>query len=232
MRVSILSLSALACLGASEPGVSPRDWTQERLDRVLAAVGKAPGSVEVVLTDAPDLSTASLPDRLELPRAAIALAPSTEAVDGLLAMLLSYAPEPKSGRNKLTPLSALAFGALVAGTGGASDPSTGRDSKIIPLGGQAAPSNDVSGIGQARAWRGARWHGFLGHCGTTQVEFLRKIGRPASVTVAARTMNWTGSAFARRAIADLGIQGTPSNETCQPLPDGRFEGIRAEIVRG
>ena len=132
MRLLILSLSALACLGAAEPGVSPRDWTQERLDRVLAAVGKAPGSVEVVLTDAPDLSTAARPDRLEVPRAAIALAPSTEAVDGLLAMLLSYAPEPKSERNKLTPLSALAFGALVAGTGGASDPSTGRDSKIIP----------------------------------------------------------------------------------------------------
>lgn len=231
MRVSILSLSALACLGAAGPGVSPRDWTQARLDRVLAAVGKAPGSVEVVLTDAPDLS-AALPDRLELPRAAIALAPNAEAVDGLLAMLLSYAPEPKSERNKLTPLSALAFGALVAGTGGASDPSTGRDSKLIPLGGPAAPANDASGSGQARAWRGARWHGFLGHCGATQVEFLRKMGRPASVTVAARTINWTGSAFARRAIADLGIQGTPSNETCQPQPDGRFDGIRAEIVRG
>ena len=233
MRNLSILLAACLVLGATAPRPDPSLWLQARLDRVLAGTGSQPGAVRAVLTEATELIAVQPADTLAFPRALLAMAPSAEAVDGMLAMMLSYRQpgEVRRQGRRIDPLSAVAYGAIVAGTGGAYDPGNPGSGRSIPLGpGQPLEGADPAALRRARAWQGARWNAQLGHCAAAQLAYLRSAARDTRLTLDGRPMLWRASPFARKVIDDLGAQAYPAaTEPCTTRDDPAFAAIQQDL---
>ncbi|QHL90534.1 hypothetical protein GVO57_06360 [Sphingomonas changnyeongensis] len=210
------------------------DWLQDRLDRVLIAAGQVPGSVKAVISTEPMVQIGRPGEPVAVPGALILLAPNADAVDGLMAMILSFRAGDAAGTprpTRATVGSVLALGALVALTGGVSDPEAGRDDKVIPLG----TLNDRAGPGGAPdrrqlAWRGARWHAIAGGCAEAQPAFLRFAGSAQSAVIEGRRVIWPGSRVAKEMLAGLGAQGQPGPDRCPSAADGALQAVKRQLI--
>ncbi len=207
--------------------VKPSDWLQERLDRILARTGKAPGYVKAVIADITDLPWAHPPGSLQFPRALLVMAPSPEAVDGMLAMLLSYGQEPADD----TRSAGLAT-IRASGTFGASDDNRSDTDSLRNGGsgaGRAPIAGDAGDARRAKAWQGARWNGQIGNCAAVQVDFLRATGREARIMLDGKSMLWPGSPFSRKVIEYLGAQAYPAEQRCRTREDPAFAQIQQSL---
>ncbi|MBT2186730.1 hypothetical protein [Sphingobium nicotianae] len=207
MRRLPIVLAACLAMGAADPPPDPAKWLQERLDRILARIGSAPGEVKIALSDASDVPWTHPAGTIQFPRALLVMAPSPEAVDGMLAMLLSY-EEPGAGdARRPGGLSARAYG----GSGLSND----RDDQQVGLSvGPARPpeTKAQTDLRRDKAWQGARWNGQIGNCTAIQIDFLRDIGKEARLTIHGKPMIWPGSEFSRKVIAYLGAQAYPGGD--------------------
>lgn len=218
IRTLMLGGMLLILSGAADsPDSATSRWLQSRVDRILVAAGQDV-PINVVISSGKEL-TPEINGRLQVPEAMIKLAPTTQALDGLLAMLLSFhlgdGPPRKDG---LAPT--IAAAALLAATGGTTDATEGKNVKTIPLGDFTSATPRRAGRA-ALSLRGLRWNTLAGNCVTSQIAFLKLIGSPEAPITSKSTTAWPGSQFAREVIRDLGMEAYPRQETCDEtrLPD-------------
>lgn len=229
IRTSMLAGMLLILSGASDaPDPATSRWLQSRVDRILVAAGQDV-PIPIVISSGKELAPESR-GPLQVPEAMIKLAPTTQALDGLLAMLLSFhLGEDPPRKGGLAPT--IAAAALLAATGGTTDAAEGKNVKTIPLGDFTSATSRRGGR-TALSLRGLRWNTLAGNCVTSQIAFLRLIGSPEAPTTSKSTTAWPGSQFARVVIRDLGMEAYPRLETCDEtrLPD--FIHVTKNIVSG
>jgi hypothetical protein len=239
VRTLATMIAAVLAIGAADapPGpptpkaaaIRPSDWLQERLDRILARTGKAPGEVKAVIADTTDLPWTHPAGMVQFPRALLVMAPSPEAIDGMLAMLLSYRQEEPGGRQGGGLASIRASGTF----GAAGDTLSDQDGSRSGRGGQAGAAmpvtEDPAEVRRARAWQGARWNGQIGNCAAVQVDFLRATGREARIILDGKPAVWPGSPFSRKVIEYLGAQAYPAEQRCRTREDPAFAVIQTVL---
>lgn len=217
-----IMLAAFLAIGAGEPAAhSPAPdasaWLQERLDRILARTGKAPGDVKAVITDTTELPWTHPAASLQFPRALLVMAPSAEAVDGMLAMLLSFGLETEKRSDPAPTIS------LGSSSSFSSDPKDQRDARTGPVPKEQAEER------REKAWQGARWNSQIGNCAAVQVDFLRATGKEARITLAGKPSVWPGSPFSRKVIEYLGAQAYPAEQRCRTREDPTFAAIQQSL---
>lgn len=229
LRTPLFALAAFLTIGADEPALThlatPSGWLQEHLDRILARTGRAPGDVKAVIAETTDLPWVHPAGTLQFPRALLVMAPSAEAVDAMLAMLLSYGQEEANdGRH------GAADAPLARIRGNGSDADGRQDSLGFEAGSGRAPVvEEAAEVRRRKAWQGARWNGQIGNCAAVQTDFLRATGREARITLDGKPMTWPGSPFSRKVIEYLGAQAYPGEERCRTRPDPDFARIRQAL---
>ncbi len=203
--------------------IEPASWLQDRMDRVQVAAGQEVEPVHAVLTDERTLHLDQQGTRLKFPRVLVAIAPSPEAVDGLLALLLSYSIAVRKDPPGSRPRASV--------TGAGSDPDTARTRGNAPADANppsAAPDPLV--LRKQRAWRGIGWYGRTRGCTAELVEYLRLIATGGSAVVNGKTIDWPASRPAREVLNDLGSLAYPSGEQCKLRPDPAFVSARAQAA--
>ena len=214
---SPLAIMDLFLVAASPAPTAPDSWLQARMDRVSEAAGIGRGTMRAVLVDAGAIVLDERGSTFAVPRALLANAPSAQAIDGILAMELSYRQSDGSRRHGASAGEYAALGALVAVTGGVSD---GTGTKVIPLDDSQRPMTRSSG-GREKALRGLRWTEAAGGCTAALVDYLRALAR-GPIT--------EGSASpARRLLADMGALASPSTQRCPTGDDQGFAIIQAQL---
>lgn len=221
-----LGVMLLLLPAARTPEATATQLLQARADRILLAAGQDV-TFPVVISPDQDLPSITQTGPLAIPKALIAMAPTSEALDGLLAMLLSFRAGTKNPDRASELGSTLAAAGLIAATGGATDAVEGKNHKTIPLGTfprDRAQRVDKKGLAQ----RGVRWNTLAGNCTRAQVAFLRLIGSPR-VSSASRATSWEGSAFAREVVRDMGMEAYPRQETCNSEKNTDFDALKSRI---
>lgn len=208
------------------PPVTPTSWLQERLDRILARTGSAPGEVKAVLTDATEVPWVHPTRTVQFPRALLVMAPSAEAVDAMLAMLLSY-EQP----NATDPRGTEGLSTRMRGSAGLSDDRDEQQTGLA-VGSPRVPETKAQAEQRRlKAWQGARWNGQIGNCMAIQVDFLRAIGKEARLTIGGKPALWPGSVFGRKVIEYLGAQAYPGGDRrCRTSEDPDFARIKQELT--
>ncbi len=234
MRRLLIVLAASLLMAAADPipspsltpPVTPASWLQERLDRILARTGSAPGEVKAVLTDATEVPWVHQTGTVQFPRALLVMAPSAEAVDAMLAMLLSY-EQP----DVTDPRGTEGVSARVLGGSGLSDDRDERQTGLT-VGSPRVPETKAQAEQRRlKAWQGARWNGHIGNCMAVQVDFLRAIGKEARLTIGGKPTFWPGSVFSRKVIEYLGAQAYPGGDRrCRASEDPDFARIKQEVT--
>jgi hypothetical protein len=215
-----IALAALASLLATAqiPANAPDHWLQTRMDRVSAAAGIGPGAVHVVLVDVGSIALSGRGPTVAVPRALVANAPSAAAVDGILAMLLSYRQFEAPRRHGASIGEVAALAAVVAATGGASE---GKNSKVIPTGAEDRPGTGEFD-GRAMARRGVRWAEAAGGCTAVLTAYLREL--------ASEQAEGSSTLAARRLLVDMGSLAYPSAQRCPISDDQGFIAVRAQLA--
>lgn len=207
-------------LTASAPApVAPQDWLQARVDRIAVAAGLEPNSTRALLTDKGELSLDGRGMIFVVPRAVIVDAPSVQVVDSLLALMLSYRLSDDHRSRRVSLGQAAVFGALIAETGGAS---TGKDSKLIPLG-SGGGSSGGSIDGREKALRGLRWSEAVGGCTTALASYLRALLHKPTSEVAAVP--------AQRFLHDMGSAAYLPGQPCSSADDPTFTEVRLQLSK-
>lgn len=227
VRTSVLGGMLLILSAAADaPDPATSAWLQSRVDRILVAAGQDV-PIPVVISSGKELAP-EMRGPLQVPEAMIKLASSTQALDGLLAMLLSFhmgdGPPSKRG---LAPT--IAAAALLAATGGTTDAAEGKNVRTIPLGDFTSAAPRRAG-GSALSLRGLRWNTLAGNCVTSQIAFLKRIGSPEAPITPGSTTAWPGSRFARDVIRDLGMEAYPRQETCYETRLPHFISVTKKAV--
>lgn len=190
-------------------------WGQARLDRVLQVAGKAGGSLKFRLSDSRSLNPSEASEDISFPKHLLLSARSIDEIDGLLVVLTSekLAEHKRNTSDHSSLAAALAYGALIAATGGASDQSEGKGSKVIPLGTERA-ARSAGNSGTFKAFRAAAWNERLGHCQTPLVSILKRAARAGSVAIAGEDVSWPGDPYAKTILRDLGMLASPTGARC------------------
>ncbi len=218
MMRAISAVFGVALVAAAPAPATPDAWLQTRMDRIVEAAGFDRGVARTVLIMDRQLEIDGQGVTIAVPRSLVANAPSAQAVDGILAMLLSYRQEsvPRRGGASIGDLAALAT--LVAATGGISED---KSTKVIPLGdGVRPPANALAG--RSKAQRGARWMEAAGSCTSALTGYLRTLAR-GSVEDGATIP-------ARRLLADMGALAYPTAQPCMIDKDDGFSTVRGQLV--
>jgi hypothetical protein len=216
MRKAILAITLLQSQPATASVAEER--LQSRLDRILVGAGYSPKDTTVKISDDRDLRLDPTNRTVSVPRTLVLLAPSWDALDGLMSMMVSWqAFDRSSGSKKKEPTiaSALAFASLMAASGGVTDGES-ESIKTIPINdtrqGHSFRSAKIEPGG--RSLRGARWQAIVGSCSNAQISFLRYAASEQHGYFEGSSITWPGSAFARQAVASLGMLGHFQPDSC------------------
>jgi len=221
MRRLLLIALAVATPAGAQPAADA--WLQSRLDRIAAAAGRDAGAPQVRVSEEARLRF--MPDRagrLQLSGAALRLAPDSRAVDGLLALMLSYAARlPASKAGPSVPGSIIAgaayFGALAADNR-AYMPDF-PDEALMEY--DAAIARYEANRTEARiaAARALDWAAKAGGCRAATVDYLRLLA--TSPTLDGRA--------AKRALDDLGSAVNDPDHDCPTPADPSFAAVKAAL---
>lgn len=172
MRLIAAGLMA-ALLTAATPAAPD---LQARMDHVLE-VNRVGMPVKAVLSGGQEFEVSDHPGRVAIPEAALRLAPSDQAVDGLLAMLASFATVEQKHRSDRASLGEIAAVAgLSAAMGGANDGKGGKT--FIPSTSNNNLDSNFAAVTQRDlALRGLRWSKSAGVCQQELIAYLRKLSR-------------------------------------------------------
>lgn len=206
-------------------------WGQNRLDRVAALDDRPSGSLRFRLSDSNDLSSDASDGEVAFPKVRFLTAQSTAEIDALLAVVVSALTEGDRAPRRPSLASTIAYGALIAATGGASDPTEGKDSKVIPTG-SPTPSGGAIDRGEAVALRSARWNERLGHCMATFTAVLRTASRSGKASSDGVSRTWSGDPLARRTLRNLGMLASPIVEACPAPQVTELRAIQAALTAG
>lgn len=190
MRLFATAIMA-ALLTASTP---PAPDLQARMDHVLALSGVGV-PVKASLSASQEFEVSDHPGRVAIPAEALKRAPSDQVVDGLLAMLASFATvqqKHRSGHATLGEIAAVA--GLSAATGGARDKQGNRT--FIPTGDNDNLDSNFDAVTQRDlALRGLRWSKSAGVCQRELIGYLRTLAKER-----------TGSAMPRVLLRAAGME--------------------------
>jgi hypothetical protein len=227
MRHVLIAALVVAAPAAAQPAASPSaadGWLQARLDRISASARRGAGAPEIRVVEDSRLRFA--PDktgRLQLSKAALRLAPDSRAVDGLLALMLSYSARlPISRAGQSVPGSVIAgaayYGALAADNQ-AYLPDF-PDEALMEY--DAAIARYEANRHEARiaAARALDWAAKSGGCRAATVDYLRVLA--TSPTLDGRV--------ARRVLDDLGPAVNDPDNDCPTPADPSFAAVKASLT--
>lgn len=226
-----LPFAAMALMAAPAHAVDSAGWLKERMYRVAMAAGQDAEPVRATLSDEMALRLDQPGGTIAVPRALVALAPSPEAIDGLLALMLSYSVPLKveargNGR-----------GVAIGASGGASGSARPEDEdrtrlRAAPPSERASdpPARDPAAQRKQRAWRGVGWYTRTRGCTAMLVDYLRLIASGGTAMIAGKSVTWRASRPARDILTDMGTLAYPSGEQCRARTDPEFEAVRADAA--
>jgi hypothetical protein len=218
MMRAISAVVGVALVAAAPAPVTQEAWLQTRMDRIVEAAGFDRGVVRTVLVTDRQLEIDGQGVTIAVPRGLVANAPSAQAVDGILAMLLSYRQESVLRRDGASIGDLAALATLLAATGGISED---KSTKVIPLGDGVRPSASAL-AGRSKAQRGARWMEAAGSCTPALTGYLR--------TLAQGSIEDGATVPARRLLADMGALAYPTTQPCVAEKDDGFSTVRGQLV--
>lgn len=235
--MKLVGLLALSALVATPTLANPAEvWLQSRLDIVAAAARVPDGTTIVRIVDAPQLSVRPAADGvLRFPAALLATAPDRDAVDGMLAVLLSNARPRNSAKPSALARDVLGTAAFIGGAVASNDNvplvvrPAGETENRVQLSADLADSNRrfARSEREARiiAARALTWTQTAGSCPASLVAWLRRLA------VASQGQTFDGVTTARHLLADLGSStGDPGNG-CTPTRDAAFLSAREGVGR-
>lgn len=230
MQLFLLA-AALSSSSPSNAELTAEAWGQSRLDRVVALEGLPAGAFRFRLSDAEGLLSDEPSPEVRFAKTLLFAAKSTAEVDGLLAVIVSArtaAPAMQSSRRP-SLLSTLAYSALIAATGGASDPAEGKGSTVISLG-PGASRTLPDDLAKAYAFRAAAWNERLGHCMDTLTSILKVAARVGAISFEEVRFRWGGDPLARSTLKGLGMLASPTGEKCPAAEVADLNRIQAGLA--
>ena len=236
--MKLACLAALSALFAAPVAANPADlWLQSRLDTVAAAARLPDGIARVRIVDTSVLTFAPAGDgSLRFPALLLATAPDRDAVDGLLAVMLSNArprnaAKPSGVARELLGTAAFLGGAAVSGGDqiGEGYPAS-EAKKQIQLDADVADSDRRLARSEAEsrivAARAVNWTRTAGSCPTSLTGWLR------SLAAASQGKAFDGVTAARHLLADLGGGAGDPGDGCTPTTDAAFVAARGAALSG
>lgn len=226
--MNLACLAALTALFAAPVSANPAEpWLQSRLDTVAAAARLPEGVARVRIVDATVLTFAPAPDgSLRFPAVLLATAPDRDAVDGLLAVLLSNARPRNSAKPSGVARDLLGTAAFLGGAAASGGDQTGEGypasatKKQIQLSADVADSDRRLARSEAEsrivAARAVNWARTAGSCPTSLVAWMR------SLASASQGQAFDGVTTARHLLADLGSGAGDPGDGCAPATDAAF----------
>ena len=235
--MKLVGLAALSALIATPALANPAEgWLQSRLDVVATAARLPEGTTRVRIVDTRQLSFAPTADgSLHFPAALLATAPDRDAVDGLLAVLLSNArprnsAKPSGVARELLGTAAFIGGAAASGGDVPRDGyPAGNTERQIQLSADVANRDRRIARTEAEsriiAARALTWTQTARSCPASLVGWLR------SLAVASQGQAFDGVTAARHLLIDLGSSVGDPGDGCTPTHDAAFEAARENASR-
>ena len=222
----VAMLFAGMSLATPAHAVDSSGWLKERMYRVAMAAGQDAEPVRATLSDEMVLRLDQPGGTIAVPRALIALAPSPEAIDGLLALILSYSvPLKAETRGNGRGVAIGASGGALPGNEDRTRPRSASSDRA-----PATPAPDPAAQRKQRAWRGVGWYSRTRGCTAMLVEYLRLIALGGSAEIAGKRVTWRASRSAREILTDMGTLAYPSGEQCRARTDPEFEAVKADAA--
>ncbi|WP_332790340.1 hypothetical protein [Sphingomonas sp. GB1N7] len=226
----LATLPIIFLFAAAAPEPRPDAWLQQRLDRILVAAGQSAGSIEAHWSSTEDLRLEQRGAVVAIPQSLVATAPSEQALDGVLSMVVAYQRQDARAKRGPSAGEVAAVVALTALTGGATDGQS-SNTKFLPIvpDGMASRDVDFDAARRRAAWRGARWNVAVGGCTRELVAFLRHLATNPAVILGGKNSRLVSAEPARRILRDMGTLASPSDEPCAQASDPTFRSFQEKI---